>query len=242
MERTSINIQTELDQTISRLSELKIVYGTLEPDAKKTQDRFVSGKSTLAELQTEQSKVSLLNDSVNALRRRRDDLQTELTVAAHTERQSELCAKLVSTGNEAEPLVSEYLELRNQFHSIIADSAAKLVGKLEEYHNKQREYAQTFEQLDPEINVLDRIHSEDRQRYADINRHLESIGLTTKARDTVTASRLDVGVLPYGECIALAESILINNLDRERQQERDAARSQALAERPTKRESGRYSI
>jgi uncharacterized phage infection (PIP) family protein YhgE len=133
-------IKTELDQTTERLSELIAMRLRLNNRLKTLQDGFVSGKTPLAEVQSEQAALDTLTSSITALEVKQSELQTAFNEVTASEARQNLIETARTTAQQAETLFNESLELRRELDDAIGELAEKFTNKLFEFHEKRKAY------------------------------------------------------------------------------------------------------
>jgi predicted nucleic acid-binding Zn-ribbon protein len=217
MSRTAKQIKIELDQITKRLDELIEMQTGINTNLKTLQDGFIGGKKSLDEVQTEQSKLTILNDSIKSLEARQRELQTAFDNQSAAEARQDLLEKLAETGKQAEPLFNEYLEVRAELHEHISRYAETLLEKISAYRNKQREYRTLLSQIEPQINKATRIDSTVYTGfYASIATELKAMGLTDNDLKFATQDAYSAPDLPFGQPIFVAQQILFNKLEKEK--------------------------
>ncbi len=228
--KKSTEIKNELDGTAKRLSELITMQDGITNTLKTLQDDFINGKAVLVQVQNEQSRLTTLNASIKSLELRQSELQTAFDTATAAEQRQALLEKLVTLGNETEPLLDDYLETKSEFHEIISEYAEKLVKKITAYRATQKEFHNAFRQLAPEIENLQWITLELRPIYSQIIDELEKLGLLEKAQKLAINGTFPEPALEYGQSINVAEGILAYKL-RKAEAEKEKARFDAARER-----------
>jgi len=231
--KKSIEIENELDQITKRLSELITMQDGVTNTLKTLQDDFINGKAVLVQVQNEQSRLTTLNDSIEALQLRKSSLLTMFDTATAAEQRQAFLEKLVTLGNSTGPLISEYIEIKREFHEIISEYAENLIKKITAYRTTQKEFHSIFKQLAPEIENLQWITPELRPIYSQIIDELEKLGLSEKAQKLAIHSTFPEPALEYSPSINLVEEILSSKLaGKEQQIEKarfDAARERNLS-------------
>ncbi len=204
MNRTSKQIEIELNQTTKRLDELTEMRDRLNNNLETLQQGFIDGKTSLDELQAEQSKLTTLESSIKALEAKQDELHTAFQKASLSESRQVLLEKAKLTATEAETFHHEFTEIRNKFHDSVCDYAEKTVEKMSAWRGKQRDFG--------------RIANETQLTFQE----LERLGLTAESYKAATAEHINPPQLEYAAALAAAVNILTTKLDRAAQTERTA--------------------
>ncbi len=204
MNRTSNQIEIELNQTTNRLDELTEMRDRLNNNLQTLRQGFIDGKTSLDELQAEQSKLTTLESSIKALEAKQDELHTAFQKASLSESRQVLLEKAKETAIEAETFHHEFTEIRNKFHDSIRDYAKKTVEKMAAWRGKQRDFG--------------RIENETQLTFQE----LERLGLTAESYKVATAEYINPPQLEYADALSTAVNILTAKLDRAAQDERTA--------------------
>lgn len=204
MKTTSKQIEIELNQTTNRLDELMGMRNGISANLETLQKGFIDGNTSLDDLQTEQGKLTILNESIRALEAKQNELRSAFQKASLTENRQSLLEKSKQTAVEAEAIHNEYSEMRNEFHNSVASYAEKLTDKLISYRNKQREFERIGNQIQTGF------------------KELEQIGLSAETFKIVTANYINYPPFEYGEAVAVAERLCAAKLDKAAQAKRTA--------------------
>jgi uncharacterized coiled-coil DUF342 family protein len=133
-------IENELNQTTKRLDELTEMRDGINNNLQALQQGFVDGKTTLDELQTEQGKLTILNESIKALEAKQDELHTAFQKASLSESNQKLLESATEAAREAETIFNESLEIRNELDAAIGQLAGKLFDTLSSFNEKRKQY------------------------------------------------------------------------------------------------------
>lgn len=209
----SKQIETELNQTTNRLDELTTMRDRLNTNLQTLQQGFIDGKTSLDELQAEQSKLTTLDSSIKALEARQDELHDAFQRAAMSETRQVLLEKAKETAIEAETALNEYIETRNEFDILIGNHAAKMLDKIFLFRSKQREYRRIVKQIEQQPAASGQIYNELRQ-----------IGLTDTAGNLAATEFERFPPVEFGEIVALAERLVGDKRQRKAQSERQTER------------------
>ncbi len=205
MNKKSNQIENELSQTTKRLDELNEMRDGITTNLQALQKGFVSGKTSLDNLQVEHGKLTPLSGSIQALEAKQSELKTELESAQKAELRQSSIEQMKKFADESELAFNSYLALRAEIETVFAESAQKLVELNLAWRKKQSQFksiAQATDLSPSEIKAL----LNDR-----------------KAFDSATITTYTVPELEYGYAVTAAESILSSKLTKEAQ-----AREQAL--------------
>jgi hypothetical protein len=194
-------IKKELNQTTERLDELTEMRDALNNNLQSLQGGFINGKTTLEELQAEQSKLTPLSGSIRALEAKQSELKTELELVQKAELKHDAIQQMEKLAAESELAFNSYLALRAQTDAIFAESAQKLVNKNLAWREKQSQFgaiARASGLTESEIKAVPKF-------------------------DSATITAYTVPELNFGYAVTAAESILSSKLTKALQ-----AKEQAL--------------
>ncbi len=183
-------IKKELNQTTERLDELTEMRDALNNNLQSLQGGFINGKTTLEELQAEQSKLTPLSGSIRALEAKQSELKTELESAQKAELRQNSIEQMKKLANESEVAFNSYLALRAQTDAIFAEAAQKLVNKNLAWREKQSRFgavARASGLTESEIKAVPKF-------------------------DSATITAYTVPELAFGYAVTAAESILSSKL------------------------------
>jgi uncharacterized coiled-coil DUF342 family protein len=204
MKTTSKQIEIELNRTTNRLDELTEMRGGINTKLQILQQGFIDGKTSLDELQAEQSKLTTLESSIKALEAKQIELHDDFQKASLSETRQTLLEKAKATATEAETFHHEFIEIRNKFHDSVCDYAEKTVEKMSAWRGKQRDFG--------------RIANETQLTFQE----LERLGLTAESYKAATAEHINPPQLEYADALGAAVNILIRKIDRADEAERTA--------------------
>ncbi len=204
MNKNAAQLESELNQTDSRIRELENERSNQTATFEATQQAFVAGKSDVNQLHAEQSKLTLVSQSIEHLRAFYQRLKSAFERQSAEERRGELLKQMATTANQVEPLVNNYLETRTEFHEIVADYAEKLISKGEAYRTKQLEYRAIINELQP------------------TDEEIEESKVDRRTRTMASATYFNHPPLEYGEAVSLAENLLMAKINKQSQAQRIA--------------------
>ncbi len=150
----------ELDKTELRIAELEAERERQTEAFEATQRAFIEGKVDSDRLHAEQSKQTLLSQTIESLRTLYQRLKTSFENQSEVETRRELLKQMKTTAEEVSPLVDRYLETRNELNDILAKYVKTLVERRESYISKQTEYQRIVAELKPtdeEIQAIDQM-------------------------------------------------------------------------------------
>ncbi len=196
MNKKSNQIEGELNQTTKRLDELTEMRDGITVNLQGLQQGFIDGKTSLDELQAEQSKLTTLDSSIKALEAKQNELHDAFQKAGASETRQALLEKAKVTATAAQKFHTEFISIRNEFHDSIRDYAEKTVEKHLAWRNKQKDFG--------------RIENETGLTF----KELEELGLTTESYKAATAEHINPSPLEYGDAVSAAVNVLTAKLDR----------------------------
>jgi uncharacterized phage infection (PIP) family protein YhgE len=196
MNKKSTEIKTELDATANRLDELTIMRDVINAHLKTLQDGFISGKTSLDEVQAEQNKLTTLDSSIQALEAKQDELRSAFQKASASENRQALLEKAKVAAIEAEKFHTEFISIRNEFHDLICNYAQKTISKMSAWREKQRDFRRLSEETKLSFEEL------------------EQLGLQPESYKVATADFINPPPIEYGESLNAAINFLAAKLDR----------------------------
>jgi uncharacterized phage infection (PIP) family protein YhgE len=148
--KKSTEIKTELDNATKRLGELAEMRDGITANVETLQKGFIDGNTPLEELQAEQGKLTILNESIKALETKQDELHTAFQKASHNESQTEIMNRLKSLVAEAEKTFSNRETIRLEFDAVIGKYARSLFEASERLGANAQDFRRNLKQLSPE--------------------------------------------------------------------------------------------
>ncbi len=115
----SKQIEIELNNATKRLDELTEMRTGITTNLQTLQSGFIGGNTSLDELQSEQGKLTILNESIKALEAKQDELHAAFQKASLFESRSATIKQMKVIASEAETAFNEYVELRAAFGETI---------------------------------------------------------------------------------------------------------------------------
>jgi phosphoribosylformylglycinamidine (FGAM) synthase-like enzyme len=186
----STEIKNELNQTTKRLSELNEMKKGITDNHQNLHEGFVSGKTSLDNLQAEQSKLTTLDSSIAALEAKQDELHTAFQKASLSESRQTAIEQMKKLAGESEVAFNSYLALRAEIETVFAEAAQKLVDKISAWRKKQFQFG----------------------AIARASGLTESEIKAVPNNEKATAVTFSVPELEYGYAVSAAESILNSKL------------------------------
>jgi chromosome segregation ATPase len=225
MNTKSKQIESELNQTTKRLDELTEMRNGIKTILQTLQQGFIGGKTSLDELQTEQGKLTILNESIKALEAKQGELHSAFQKASLSESRSATLKQMKVIAGEAETTFNEYVELRRKFAETISKDGEKLFDTLVSFRSKQREFERAFRELAPGVINFRPVPADARESYRQVAAELKEIGLDGKNLEFVTSAYQNFPQIDFGECVHIVEQTIGNKRDRQEQQARKAAKA-----------------
>jgi uncharacterized coiled-coil DUF342 family protein len=190
----STEIKNELNQTTKRLSELNEMKKGITDNHQNLHEGFVSGKTSLDNLQAEQSKLTTLDSSIAALEAKQDELHTAFQKASLSESRQTAIQQMKKLADESEVAFNSYLALRAEIDATFAEAAQKLVDLNLTWRKKQSQFKSIAQQTDLSSSEIKAVLSDE------------------KAFEAATAVIFTAPELEYGYAVTAAESILTSKL------------------------------
>ena len=218
MNKKSNQIENELNQTTKRLDELTEMRDRLNTNLQALQNGFIGGKTPLDALQTEQGKLATLDSSIKVLEVKQSELQTALDDAFANETRQTLLGNLKTIAERADASFIEYDDLRVKLGETIAAAIEKIISKGAEFYGKQREFRAVSNQIEAE------------EPGFNIAGELSRLGLPEKSYNSATTEFIHLSPCKFGECVALAERLVGQEIQRRQQAIESAASAAERAE------------
>jgi uncharacterized phage infection (PIP) family protein YhgE len=218
MNKKSNQIESEFDSAASRLGELTETRMRLNNNLQTLQQGFIDGKTPLDEVQAEQSKLAALGSSLEVLELKQSELQTALKYAQDAETVRTLLGNLKTIAEQSDAAFTEYDDLRVKLGETIAASVEKIISKSAEFYGKQKEFRAAGNQIEakePGFNIAG---------------ELSRLGLLRKSYNSATTEFIHLSPCKFGECVALAERLVGQEIQRRQQATEQAAFAAKRAE------------
>jgi uncharacterized phage infection (PIP) family protein YhgE len=145
----SEEIKNEINQTTQRLNELTETQKRIADNLKVMQNGFIAGTITLDEMQIEQSKLTVLNDSIDALDARRAEMQAELDAVDALARRSDIVNQMAAAAAAAAKEFTEYARITDELNGILEKSSGELLDRVSGVIENKQKFRQLFLQIAP---------------------------------------------------------------------------------------------
>lgn len=198
MNKNTMNIKNELDQTTNRLNELREMRLQINGSLETSQQGFIDGKTSLDALQSEQGKLITLDSSIKALEARQIEMQANFDEAERQEKRQRLLEKAKSIAVEAETAFDNYVGMRNELNRLIAENAEKGLAGLVLFRTKQKEYRAAIKEVERQLPEASR----------QIGNELDQLGLSDNARNLAATDYESFPPVEFGEIIAMLERLV----------------------------------
>jgi len=219
----SEQIETELNNATKRLDELNEMRDGITTNLRSLQSGFIGGETLLDELQSEQGKLTILNESIKALEAKQTELHAAFQKESLSESRSAKLKQMKAIASEGETLLSEYTELRAAFGETIKAEGEKMFDALVAFRDKQGEFQRAFDELVPGINNLRFVPSEARESFIQVKKELEQIGFSDHDFNSITKEHLRLPPIVFEEAVVFSEQFIGGQIEREKQKARQAA-------------------
>lgn len=240
MNTTSKQIENELNQTTKRVDELTEMRNGITTNLETLQKGFVDGKTSLDELQTEQGKLTILNESIKALEAKQDELHSAFQKASLSESRSAKLKQMKEIANEAQTAFNEYVALRSKFNEIIALEGGKMVDALSLFRGKQQQFERAFRELTPGVTNFNNVPSESSKAYSQTRSELSEIGLSNEKLNFVASTHQNLPKIEFFDSVQIITQAIGNKRFNEQQKQRQsvlgAERAKKAAELEAKRQ------
>jgi chromosome segregation ATPase len=138
--KKSIEIENEITRTTQKIDELDSVKDSLQTELQNLQKSFADGKTSFAELQGLQAKMSVLTDSIKSMNSALNKLRGDFDSALTAENLQNLLASAKATACEAQTAFDEAMEIRRKANDLIASHAEMYMKKIGNFQNLKRQY------------------------------------------------------------------------------------------------------
>jgi uncharacterized phage infection (PIP) family protein YhgE len=148
--KKSNEIQSEITRTTQKIDELDSVKDSTRTELQGLQKSFADGKTSFAELQTVQSKMTVLTDSITSMNSALNKLRGDFDAALTAENLQNLLASAKATAHQAQTAFDEAMQIRRKANDLIETHAEKYLAKIGQFHALKREYNQIRAESDCE--------------------------------------------------------------------------------------------
>jgi chromosome segregation ATPase len=214
----STEIENELDQTTKRLDELTEMRSSTKANVETLQQGFVSGKTSLDGLQTEQGKLTILNESIKALEAKKGELHAAFQKASLSESRADILREMEKTISTGKTAFDEYLSIREELSGIIGEYADKLIAKSTVFHNSREEYQSLARRIEPELSDFHTLshHSIRREELEkSVGEEVKSLGVRGEDLRLLSAESLTPPGVRFGQSIEAAVNFAAQEKQRE---------------------------
>jgi uncharacterized phage infection (PIP) family protein YhgE len=225
MNAKSNQIENELDQTTNRLDELTEMRTGINTNLQTLQKGFVDGKTSLDELQAEQGRLTILNESIKALEAKQEELHSEFQRMSFSESRAETLKQMKEIAAQTEAAFNEYVNLRAELDKTIEQAGGKMVDALLLFRSQQREFEQIFRELAPGVTNFRPVPSEARESFSQVKTELEKIGVSGDRLNFVTSTYQKLPKVEFSESVHLIEQAIGNRRFKEQEETRKAAKA-----------------
>lgn len=147
----SEDIEIELNEVNSRLTELYQTREEVEAELKGLQASFIKRKTSLAQSEPVQSKLLFLNASINSLESTRNDLRFAFNLAKVREERAETVEMAKDAANRCADSYQNYLNLRQEINQFLTNTGAEMVDAISEFANLQLKVRNILGSIEPRI-------------------------------------------------------------------------------------------
>jgi chromosome segregation ATPase len=148
--KKSIEIENEITRTTQKIDELDSVKDSTRTELQGLQKSFADGKTSFAELQTGQSKMSVLTDSITSMNSALNKLRGDFDAALTAENLQNLLASAKATAHQAQTAFDEAMAVRQKANDLIASHAEMYMKKIGKFQVLKKQYNQIRAESDCE--------------------------------------------------------------------------------------------
>jgi uncharacterized phage infection (PIP) family protein YhgE len=205
----SEEIKNEINQTTQRLNELTETQKRIADNLKVMQNGFIAGTITLDEMQIEQSKLTVLNDSIDALDARRAEMQAELSTVDAFARRSDIVNQMAAAAAAAAKEFTEHARITDELNGILEKSSGELLDRVSGVIENKQNFRRLFLQIAPNGERLpepgERIYLS-----AEILQELKQTGIDEESLRVATADALEDSDAEFSGVIRLVKEMTAN--------------------------------
>jgi uncharacterized phage infection (PIP) family protein YhgE len=205
----SKEIKTEINRTTQRLNELTETQKRIADNLKVMQNGFIAGTITLDEMQIERSKLTVLNDSMDALDARRAEMQDELTALDALARRSDIINQMAAAAAAAADSFSEHARITDELNGILEKSSGELLDRVSGVIENKQKFRHLLLQLAP---TGSRLPEPGARLYlsAEILQELKQTGVDEESLRVATMDALEDSDAEFSGAILLAKQMAAN--------------------------------
>ncbi len=203
----SEQIKTEIDQITKRLDELTETQKGISGNLKVMQDGFIAGDISLDEMQVEQSKLTVLNDSIKALDAKRSELETDLKAAQSIALRADIVKQLAEAALAAASSFSEHARITDELNGILEQKSGELLDHVASLIENKREFHKLYLQLVPADRASLSIPGADIHLAPEVLGQLHQTGISHAMLRVATTGVLEESDADFSGAITLAKQI-----------------------------------
>jgi hypothetical protein len=191
------------------LNELTETQKRIADNLKVMQNGFIAGTITLDEMQIEQSKLTVLNDSMDALDARRAEMQAELTALDALAHRADIVNQMAAAATAAAKEFTEYKRITDELNGILEKSSGELLDRVSGLIENKKKFRQLLLQLAP---TGSRLPEPGARLYlnAEILQELKQTGVDEESLRVATADALEDSDAEFSGVIRLAKEMAAN--------------------------------
>jgi hypothetical protein len=229
MKLKSHELQSQIVETNSRISELEPQLTGQTAAFETAQKAFITGKVTLDAFHTEQAKMLLVETTIDSLQIHERQLELELKSALENEARQTIIEQMKAVANDAQKGFDAFVVRRAEL-----DKAARTaIDALENFRGAQNTFAQNFRKLAPNVESLTSVSKYTRGEFDTVVAELETAGITKESFALAASPVLNLPPLEFGQrLVEVAEQIVTiknHHADQARRDKIKDAQMQELA-------------
>jgi hypothetical protein len=187
------DMKIKLDSTNTRLVELTQMRDETANKLETAQNGFIDGKATIEAVQSEQGKLDTLKASINALESKKIETEKEMEAATDAENLKRSLAELKTLAEDAATAFNVYDGLRVKLGETIEAEIEKILAKSAELYAKRREFN-------------------------DLSKQVAAKHPDEKSLNSAYSEFTNLTPCKFAESIIIAERVMTDTKERERQQ------------------------
>jgi hypothetical protein len=205
----SEQLKTKISQATERLDELTEMRSGITDNIKIMQNGFIAGSVSLDEMQIEQSKLTVLNDSMDALDARRAELQDELSTVDALARRSDIVNQMAAAAAAAAKEFTEHARITDELNGILEKSSGDLLDRVSGLIENKQNFRRLLLQLAP---TGSRLPEPGARLYlnAEILQELKQTGVDEESLRVATMDALEDSDAEFSGVILLAKQMAAN--------------------------------
>ncbi len=203
----SEQIKTEIEQTTKRLDELTETQKDISDNLKVMQDGFIAGTITLDAMQTEQSKLTVLNDSIKALDAKRTGLEADLKAAQSIALRADIVKQLAEAASAAASSFSEHARITDELNAHLGQKSGELLDRTASVIENRRKFRQLYSQIVPTGDGSISVAGAKLYPPTELLKELQQTGISDEALRVATTDVLEDLDAEFSGVIRLAKQI-----------------------------------